>query len=123
MLPAEPLVVAENAVVGQGEGSIPSISGEGMVVCIESLAALSGHARVAHDEVGVLIDLEPEQVCRQGPLVDFQTAAGVVGDAGGIGAPLFTRHRQNGQDFSFFLAAQLVTVVKDSEQTAQTHTS
>ena len=94
-----------------------------MIVSVEPLTSLGGHARVAHVEVGVLIDLEPEKVCRQGPLVDLQTVAGVVGDARGIGSALLTGHGQHGQNLGLVLTGKLVSVVQDSEETAHDHSS
>ena len=123
VLAAQALVVAENAIMGQGEGGITNLPGEGVIVCVEPLAALGGHTGVAHDEIGVLVDLEPQQMGRQGTLVDFQIAAGVVSDTGCIRTPFLAGYGQNGQDLGLFLTAQLVTVVQNSKQTAHTHTS
>ena len=94
-----------------------------MIVSVKPLASLCSHARVAHDEIGVLIDLEPEQMGRKGTLVDLEGAAGVVGDAGSVRTPLLAGYGQDGQDLGLLLTAQLVAVIQDSEQTAHNHTS
>ena len=63
-----------------------------MIVGVEPLRPLGGHASVTHDHIGVLEDTEPEKMGRQGSLVDLQRTAGVVGDASGIRTPLLAGH-------------------------------
>ena len=86
-----------------------------MIVGVEPLRPLGGHPGVAHDHVGVLEDAEPEEMGREGPLVDLQTATGVVGNAGCIRTPLLAGHGEDGQDLRLLLAAQFAAVVQNSE--------
>ena len=123
MLAAQPLVVGQDTIMSEGEVGTACLAAERVIILIKSLASLRGHTGMSHDEVGVLMDLEPEQMGRQGTLVDLEGAAGVVGDSGRICTPLLAGHGQNGQDLGLFLTAQLVAVIQDSEQTAHNHTS
>ena len=70
-----------------------------------------------------IFNAELKEMGRQRALVDLEATSGVVSDAGGIRTSFLTGHRQNGQNLSLFLAAELAAVVKDSEKTAHTHTS
>ena len=71
--------------MGQRKGEIRH-AGKRMVVEVVLLIPLGGHPRMAHDAAGVLRQAKPYQMGRPRALIDGQTAAAVIRDAGSVSA-------------------------------------
>ena len=115
---SERLVVAEDAVVGQREAVPGDMAGEGVVVPVIEGIALGGHPGVPQNDVGVPGNGEGELTGGNRALVDAELAAGVVGNAGGIGAPSLTGGGQRFQQPGLLTGRETVGVVDQSKETA-----
>ena len=96
LFPAELLIIIENTIMGQRKGDIRH-AGKRMVIEVVLLIPLGGHPRMAHDATCVLRQAKPHQMGRPRALIDGQTAAAVIRDAGSVSASCLAGRGQSGE--------------------------
>ena len=89
-----------------------------MVIEVMLLAALRGHAGVAHDVPCLHRDTEVQPVGRERALIDTEPASCPIGNAGGISTPCLAGNGQNGQQLFLLPVTQAVSVIQNSKQAA-----
>ena len=112
------MIIIQNSVMGQGKLGAGHLPGKGMVVPVEFCLSLSGHAAVAHNDIGILRDKEVQLVGWSGALADVETAAGVVGHPRGVGASGLTLHRQGTHQLPLLSSCEAVAIINQSKQAA-----
>ena len=95
ILPFQRVVVVQNAVVRQCKGYLSRHAPKRVIVAISSGGSLRRHPRVPHHNCCVRRKCHAQPVGRHRLFVDVQRAAGVVGNAGGVGSPCFAFGGEN----------------------------
>ena len=109
--------------MGQGKGPGLHDSPEGVVVIVPPGNALGRHPGVAHGEAGIVPQIEVQLVAGNGPLIDVERPAVIVGHPRGVRPPGLTGGGQGVEHFGLFLSSKAQLRVDQSKQAAHIHTS
>lgn len=109
--------------MGQGEADTAGPAQKGVVVVVALLRPLGGQPGMAHDHPGAVWDHKAHPVGGQGPLVDPQGPAAVVGDPRGVGAPGLALRRQKSSQPGELPARETAAVIHNSKQAAHQYST
>ncbi len=112
------LIIAEDAIMRQRKGHSTRLSHEGVIIEVVLLAALRGHAGVAHNILRLRRNAEVQPVGRERSFIDAERVSCPIGDAGGIRTPYLAGDGQNGQQLFLLPVTQAVSVIQNSKQAA-----
>lgn len=122
-IPAEALIIEENAVMGEGEAAGRNMSLKGVIVGVPGSSALCGSTGVADDDACITGNAEAHLMSGNRTLIDAQLATAVVSNTGSIRSACLGGRGQGRDDLVFLLYRQSMTVIHESKQTAHYNSS